>query len=369
MWHYDTLYWKLVADSLFNPIVAIAPYGENMQQNHKEMIEKIGKAVSFAKNKGYNYICCLDSSGEWINIREQINPDIVFFSCPYKITRPKYFIYNFSDKLTLYYPYGSYMVNEPETQYNTQFHNLLWRNFQETQFHLNESKIHSICKGDNSELIGLLEYEKMIDPKYTPIDVWKDQPHKKKRIIWAPHHSIKGLEFSSFLTLADIMVNIAILYKESVQFAFKPHPALKFVLDYIWGKEKTDRYYQQWQEMENTQLEEGEFQDLFLTSDAMIHDSISFQLAYLFSHNPVMYLLRNNDVLEKSNEFSRDCINLHYIGTSDSDINNFIENVVLGGDDFMRQKRESFLSQELLPKDNLLPSNKILTLLKETLGK
>ena len=78
---------------------------------------------------------------------------------------------------------------------------------------------------------------------------WKPQEKPKKQIIYAPHHTISSqewLHFSTFLTYSDTMLLLAKKYSDKVQFAFKPHPALRGKLEYMWGKEKTDNYYQEW---------------------------------------------------------------------------------------------------------------------------
>ena len=82
---------------------------------------------------------------------------------------------------------------------------------------------------------------------------WK----REKRIIWAPHHTIPTapnlLEYSTFLDVAEIMLEIAEEYKEELQIAFKPHPFLLKKLYNIWGKEQTHAYYGKWAQLGNTQ--------------------------------------------------------------------------------------------------------------------
>ena len=76
--------------------------------------------------------------------------------------------------------------------------------------------------------------------------------------------------------------------------AFKPHPILKPKLykHALWGKERTDAYYHCWETMENTQLEMSDYIDLFMTSDAMIFDSVSFMTEYLYTKKPALFLCR-----------------------------------------------------------------------------
>ena len=129
-------------------------------------------------------------------------------------------------------------------------------------------------------MTGATVYDKFLDKNYKPKNVWKRQEKIKKKVIWAPHHSIisnPDLEYSLFLEVCDIMPVLAKRYENKIQFCFKPHPFLIRKLYQLWGKYKTDAYYQLWDSMPNTQYENGEYIDLFMTSDAMIHDCDSFR--------------------------------------------------------------------------------------------
>ena len=148
------------------------------------------------------------------------------------------------------------------------------------------------------------------------------------------------------------MQEVAKLYADRIQFVFKPHPRLYTELceHEEWGEEKTNAYYEAWKTMDNTQLQTGEFVDLFMTSDAMIHDSGSFSVEYHYSGKPVMYVADNieEQILNK-NELGEKAMRLHYIAKTKQDIIDFIENVVLNGEDPMKQEREQFKQDYLLP--------------------
>jgi hypothetical protein len=100
----------------------------------------------------------------------------------------------------------------------------------------------------------------------------------------------------------------------------------------------------------NTQLETGGFIDLFMTSDAMIHDSASFSVEYHYSGNPVLYIAENfeQQVAEKG-ELGKLALRQHYVGKCEEDIIHFIEEVVLNGNDSMKASRRGFYEQYLLP--------------------
>ena len=104
--------------------------------------------------------------------------------------------------------------------------------------------------------------------------------------------------------------------------------------------------------MENTQIETGQFVDLFMTSDAMVHDSGSFAVEYHYSKKPVMFVSKDmTPVLSTLSDFGKKAYGLHYIGGDEAAIRRFIDKVVLGGDDPMREQREQFFSDYLLPPE------------------
>ena len=79
------------------------------------------------------------------------------------------------------------------------------------------------------------------------------------------------------------MLSFTEKYKDKIQIAFKPHPNLKTVNKSSKSGKPNDDYYDKWNSLDNGQLEEGDYFDLFLQSDAMIHDSVSFLSEYLYT--------------------------------------------------------------------------------------
>ena len=371
VWKYDSLYWLMEKSEKFHPIVVVSPFNVHLIYDKKECLNVMRKAISYAEKQGYRYVSAYDfERKKWLNIKKQYNPDIVFFSKPYKDTLPQYHIYRFKDKLTLYAEYGICCIDIYRTNFNLPFNNLLWKFLVETEYQKGFAEQYSLCKGDNAIVVGALATEKLMDTSYQPKDVWKPQTHPKKRIIWAPHHTVDYLfNFSNFLVYCDLMLKLAKKYEDKVQFAFKPHPVLKFKLINLWGKEKTEAYYKKWEELENAQLEQGYYMDLFKTSDALVHDCASFTAEYLYTKKPTLFMVRDPQVLSHWNPFGRKCFDVHYHAENMEQIEDFINQVVLEGNDTMREARESFCNEYLLPKDGVMPSQKILDYLQSELQK
>lgn len=349
MWRYHHLYELMSKNSRFKVNIVILPtIAYSSEQQNKD--EK--NLISFFDSKGISYLLGRNPEGGLLDLRKKINPDILFYPQPYHDYYPYDLAYNsFIDKLLCYYPYA-FWTSKGYWSYNLPFHNIAWKLFYSTSLHKKDSENLSARKGRNVEVVGYPNADYFLKEDYS--DVWRHQSIKKKRVLWAPHFSIKKelLYQSNFLWMSDFMIDIAQKYSDKIQFVFKPHPRLYTELcnHPDWGEEKTSEYYNLWETMENTQVETGEFVDLFMTSDAMIHDCGSFTVEYHYSENPVMYIAQNfEEQLAEKNDFGKIAMNLHYFGKTKQDIIDFIENVVLKGNDPMKPQRQQFKKDYLLP--------------------
>lgn len=371
IWKYDALYRKLEKSEYFEPLLVVSPYNVHLIYDKEECFKVMKQTEKFAQEKGFNYTSAYDWEKEkWKDIKKIYRPDIVFFTKPYKDTLPAYHIYNFLDTLTLYISYGINCLTNFHNNYELPFHSLLWKYLLETEFQKHYAEQYEKSKGDNVEVIGTLVLEDLMRQDYIPQYVWKLQEQPKKRIIWAPHHTIDYLfNFSNFLNYCEDMLKLAEKYQKEVQFAFKPHPVLKFKLINLWGLEKTEEYYSRWEHLPNAQIEQGDYIDLFKTSDAMIHDCGSFTAEYLYTQKPVLFQIRDENVKNEFNTFGKLCFENHYHANTIEDTEAFIKEVVLNGNDSKREEREQFYKQYLYPKDGVMPSEKIYTLLTSVIGK
>ena len=370
MWKSDYLFREMQNDPHFHPYVVIYPYSVFKGFSQEEVQQTLERTKRFVEDKGFEYVVPYDAKrNRWQDVKKTLNPDIVIFSTPYKDIPPKYFIYHWRDRFTCYVPYAFVHFNAYDFQYNYIFHNLVGIHFLETELHKQNAVDYSRNHGENVVVSGYPGTEVFLRPDYQPKPVWKPQPHPKKKVIWAPHHTIDGgLAIASFMTFCDIMPRMAQKYADQIQFAFKPHQLLKFKLQQVWGKERTEAYYAQWAQMENTQLEETSYVDLFLTSDAMVHDSGSFTSEYLFTQNPVMFLVNSDAFSDKFNAFGKEAFACHYHGRTEEDVDKFLRDVVLKGDDPMRPQRSQFFAAHLAPKNNLLPSQRIIEIINNTIN-
>ena len=363
-WKYEELYRIMIKDSRFEPVIVICPY---ISFGEETMFREMKRAYEYFKKGLYNVVIAFDdnNNNKWLDINEELKPDIVFFSDPWGISRPEYLITNFKKVLTCYVPYTFVISYLNEGYFNGSMHNLVWKFFLETKIHKKISKQYSNINGKNTIVTGYPGLDVLLKKDYQPKYVWKIKDKKIKRIIWSPHHTISGqgatLNYSTFLKYYDVMFEIADKFKNRIQIAFKPHPMLrlKLNLDDVWGKEKTDTYYNKWAELSNGGLFEGEYVNLFYTSDGIINDSSSFLIEYLCTNKPQLFLVNDNSVSDRFNEVGKKALNTVYMGKTVTDIENFIETVILNKQDVMGKERTSFFNSVVKPPNNVTASENI----------
>lgn len=350
MWRYQSLYELLSMHPRFNTSIIILPFKAYSKEQRNADVKLL---MSFFNNRNIPYILASDSCVGGENELQKQNPDVLFYPQPYLENYESAYCYDkFKTRLLCYCPYA-FWISVDGWSYNLPLQNYAWKLFYSTELHRKDARYYAFNKGRNIEVVGYPNADDFLSGNHK--DVWKPQDLKKKRIIYAPHFTIfKGglLEQSNFLWLGEFMQDVAEKYADKIQFVFKPHPRLfsELCRHDDWGKEKAKAYYDKWDAMENGQLQTGVFIDLFMTSDAMIHDSGSFSVEYHYSGKPVMYVADNieEQILNK-NELGEKAMRLHYIGKTKQDIIDFIENVVLKGEDPMKQEREQFKQDYLLP--------------------
>lgn len=370
-WKYDQLYKFFEQDERFQPAIAICPFKNCAIEI---MVQEMARTSQFLTAKNFNVVKTYnEQTGEWLDVKKVLQPDIIFFTNPHKLTKDDYYITNYINYLTCYLPYTFQISNLYELQYNQLFHNLIWKAFYPTNIHQEMARKYARNRGRNVVISGYSGTDLLQDKSYTPKDSWKIKSRDIKRIIWAPHHTIDNdtgfLAFSNFLVYHQEILNIAIKYAGKIQIAFKPHPFLrtKLILEKDWGIEKTDAYYSKWDNLPNGQLESSDYADLFLTSDAMIHDSSSFMAEYLAVNKPVLFTLRDPKIPERLNSIGKRAFEQHYHAYSANDIIRFIEDTVINGNDVKKDQREAFVSDYIKTPNDVSATMNIYKYINEKL--
>lgn len=372
VWKYEELYNLFKKDKKFSPQVIIIPVVKSKEIDW----ENYYRTLNYFIRSDYN---CVGTYNEidktWMNVKKISNPDIVFFTNPHKLTFDKYYIDEFKDKLTCYSSYAFVVIHLIALHYNQKIHKVLWNYFLETNTHHQYLKSFNknINLPSNGFVTGFPGLDIIFNEKYKSKIVWKNYLEcKTYKLIWAPHHSISGqdsgLNYSSFITYHQYFIELLEI-KKNLQLAFKPHPLLKDKLykDKEWGKKRTDEYYNNWNTLVNGQLEEGEYIDLFLESDAMILDSASFIVEYLYFNKPIIFTVKDEFIKERFNSFGKKVFDHLYTAKSEDQISSFITNQVMKNNDWKKKNRNIFLEQEVLPTNGTTASQNIYNKIKNEL--
>ena len=355
LWKYQNLYQEFKKNDRFNVSIVLSPAQSFTKEQQKRDIQEL---KSFFDTQGITfYDYDVENPQDAIEVKKVLDPDLLFYPQHYpRLLHPSHDCSLFFDRLICYYPYALWTTGG-SWGYNYPFQNYAWKLFYSTKFNYNDARKYCYNKGKNAYVVGYPSMDDFLLGHYHY--EWKNLDEKVKRIIWAPHFSInentRTLNRACFLWIADTMLDIAQNYKDKLQIVFKPHPRLMTEL-YAhpdWGKEKTDRFYNLWETMPNTKVETGNYIDLFMTSDAMIHDCGSFSVEYLYSKKPVLFMTNGEkEYRQVLNGLGNGALDQHYIGSHTDDIYRFIDNIVIGGKDTMKDQRNKFVNDFLLPPNN-----------------
>jgi len=348
MWKNDKLFSMFLESDRFDPYIVSFPQRRDDPETFRKTQEELRGHFG---RKGFPYIDGYDfSRNEYFDLTA-FAPDILFYVQPYGVGGEEFSVDRFmGHSLFAYIPYGVPLNDVPKL-YNQLYKNICWRMFYPTEYSKCREKERLYTKRDNITVCGFPFADYLADA--SSCRDWKTPDTGFKRIIWAPHHSVLKsdvLGYSTFLEIADGMLELAEEYSSKVQFVFKPHPLLKEKLcrTEVWGRGKTEEYFAKWAAMPNTSLTDGEYYDLFMTSDALIHDCCSFMTEYLYTGKPLMFLTHDKERIAGSvNDFGKECLKRHYFGNGIKEIKAFIDTVVIGGDDKMKGDRKSFFEESL----------------------
>lgn len=371
IWKYDELYKLMVKHNRYDPIIIVCPI---VNQGKDFMMGEMERTFQNFKSKNYNVVKAYSQEGDkYLDVKKIIKPDIVFYTNPYsRLIDNRYYIDKYSDTLTCYVPYAI-MTTNFNIFYDLDFHNLIWKIFCETTIHKEVASAIQRINGRNMVVTGYPGCDALMIGNKPSIDVWKNKDKRIKRIIWAPHHLIDlkdhGNRVSNFLEYYEIMLEIAKKYNKEIQIAFKPHPLLRLKLEKNpeWGKDRTDNYYNRWENLENGQLENSEYIDLFLGSDALIHDSGSFITEYLVTGKPSLFMIRDESIIKYWTIYGQKAISVHYQSRNERQLIDFIDQVVLANNDWMKKERLNFVNNIIYPPNGMTASENILSSLESEL--
>lgn len=346
---YENLLRLMVKDPLFAVSIVVIPDtlrgDENMRKTMVSAYEafkiQYGTRVRLAHNGDYKFV---DLSADF---------DVCFVTNPYDgMTHPLYRFENLarSGVLVAYtnYSYGEGTANAVNFNHmrSLQF---LWRFYLDREAELVRMQHYQLVlhRFKRLSLVGSIKTDAFANVKV--------DKGVNKTIIIAPHHSVRGnatpLSMGTFDQYADFFSRLPVMYPQ-VHWIFRPHPLLFWTMRSVglWNDSDEEDYISKITAYNNVSyVPEGDYHDFFVNSDALIQDSGSFIAEYHVVGHPQCYLLRD-DTIERTqfNDFGREMLAQTYKAYSEQDIIDFIDNVVLAGNDPMKENRDKFAKEKLM---------------------
>lgn len=180
---------------------------------------------------------------------------------------------------------------------------------------------------------------------------WKTTHPDAKKIIYAPHWSINSdINHATFQWNFKFMYEFAKAHSE-ISWVFKPHPNLFFsaVAEKVFQSvEDFKVYLQAWNDLPNALVYLGAYyQEIFATSDGMIHDSASFVAEYQFVNKPMIFLTREGE--KNFNEIGNAILKASYLvdGKNLDGIAAMIQKVFIEGNDCKAAERKKVFDKYL----------------------
>lgn len=221
--------------------------------------------------------------------------------------------------------------------------NFFWKIFVPNQYTKQLAKEYMANKGKNLVVTGY--------PKFDIVSKVINKPNSRKQIIIAPHHLIGDdvLDRGGFREYARFLLRLPSRYPQ-IDFVFRPHPQLFETLKKYWKVDDINDWLKQFLLNENvTYSIEGDYIELLANSDALIHDCGSFVAEYLYFNKPCAYIYRKGvDYRAMQLKLGMKCLEEYYPVKEEKDWYQFIERIVLEGQDTRKNRRETFAKKHIM---------------------
>lgn len=296
-------------------------------------------------------------------------PDIVMHSTSWIQSMPVEFqVINFPlMTLNYYMAYGIHVSDDgsgyylEKCVYNKEFANMMARIYADSERDVLSYQEYGLLHGKNVVYSGYAKMDYLYEKKdWSETDIrklWKIPDGAKcqdiKKVIIAPHHSISEkslIKYSTFHMNLYFLLYLAKKYCNKISFVLKPHPnlRLKAVKEKLFESyEAYDAYMEEWDSLPNAKVvQESDYLAFFDTSDGMIMDSSSFLAEYMYVQKPLLFLLREGQAF---NPLGKILLEADYTakGEDYAEIENFLQEIIIGGNDVLSEKRQRIFENEL----------------------
>lgn len=332
-WSFKSLFREFEKSPYFEPIILLSKLNVTRRITAEEAEKILRQNIEFYSKLNIKFELAYDLEQKKYLPLDKFQPDIIFYQQPWSHNDSHNIFQSSAFSLACYVPYCFYML-ESDYNYMDSFHAHLWRYFTENDIYTRQYEKKFRAKNCITTGNTKLDNYKLIDS-----DI---KTKNAKTVIYAPHHMFKtGHLVGTFEQTGKFILNLAKKHKE-IHWIFKPHvsffPAL--VNDGIMSREEAENYRREWENLENATVSSNDcyYYELFMESDALITDSISFLAEYLPSKNPVI-MLKSKKQRENFSELGK-LITKHYYKTyNNKELENTFNRVVLKDDDYLKEER------------------------------
>lgn len=323
---FDSVFRKMILNpSKWDPKVVIIPDILRGEVHSREIYDRTKKF--FINLYGEKYVIDgWNHEDEYYDYTD--NFDVIYFNNPYDNMAHQYHKIVFAAQknvLPLYVTYG-YEVSSHFTRARQAGDeiNSLWRCYTDTTYSYDDYCKYESRSGRNVKLVG---YSKM-DNLYGYLS--KKSVLDRKKILISPHHTVgnKELPLSNFLDYYSLFLKLPLMFPE-VDFIFRPHPLLFVTLvnKGIWTWEQVDDYISELTRLGVAYSQGGDYFSVFSEADAIINDSGSFTVEWLFTGKPGCFM-RSSKLKDRSlTTLMRKALSEYTIAYSESDIISFVDKV------------------------------------------
>ncbi|QTF91296.1 glycosyltransferase [Halomonas sp. BM-2019] len=353
-WNGDPLVQALDASGHFEWSFATCLSKIATKQTPIERALNYEQQVAYFRQKGPVAFQLFDAARDCTLPVEDLDYDLVFLQQPWAMKDfPRRLI---GKSLCAYMHYGFMMMANHGMHYNiASFHSYLWKYFTQTQLHRQMHLQHDPSAVNKLLVTGYpkLDVYREPPPPRTAVRVWKTHFHDdRRRVIFAPHHSLgnTSLGMATFRWSGEAMAALR-QQCQDIDWVYKPHPTLAFsiVRNKVMSAEEYTVYVNGWAKGENSSVyDEGDYFDVFRSSDALVTDCGSFLAEYLPTGKPIIWLVSDETV--GLNEVGEHLAKGFYQVRTVEELNRVFQQVVIDGDDHLAAVRQSAIEQ-VLPGD------------------
>lgn len=346
-WKMQGIFDLMRLSKQYEPIVALTVFDLESDYSKEKRIQAMTAVRAYCTAHQMAYVEAYDGeTGNFLSFK-RFEPDIVWYQDPWNIDRIQSPEVTADFALTCYVPYFVQNYGFLLMDCLQMFHRYIWQHFT-----LNDewAKIFMAEQDRTGGRVG-----QVVGLGHPMLDQVNDsvfENQQERLIIYAPHFSCGIAEcYSTFLEYGEKILVYAQKHPE-VKWAFKPHPTLHRVLIEVLGydEKKINAYYDAWGKIGEVCLD-GDYVQLFQRSCALVTDCASFLIEYACTGKPIIRLVSHAPKFPP-HPISQKLFNTYYNANSWEEIKEYIDRIIILGDDFRQEERLAQIQRMNLLKKN-----------------